>query len=129
MLTISILYFEGCPNHPPAVELAREVVTELQLDVTVNEVKVLGPEDAQTQRFFGSPSIHVNGVDIEPCARTRSDFGYSCRMYAGKGLPPKDMLIAAIRRMEYTSNITPNACNDTGNHDCCESTGEDRYES
>jgi copper chaperone CopZ len=107
MKKIDILFFEGCPNHFPAVELAREVAQELDLDIEINELEVFGPEDAQDLSFLGSPSIHVDGLDIEPAARELTDFGFSCRTYSGEGLPPKEMLMAAIfEEVPFRSFVT-----------------------
>ena len=93
---IDILYFAGCPNHLPAVELARSVVTELSLSAEINEVEVHDAEDAVSRGFLGSPSIQVDGVDVEPAARSRRDYGFSCRTYSGHGLPSRSMLVSAL---------------------------------
>ena len=47
-------------------------------------------------RFLGSPSIRVNGVDVEHAVRGRTDCSYSCRTYGGNGIPTREMLIAAF---------------------------------
>ena len=39
---IEILYFEGCPNLAPTLELAREVVAELGLDAALSSRVSLG---------------------------------------------------------------------------------------
>jgi hypothetical protein len=81
--TVEVLFFDGCPNHRPAVDLAKQVVADLVPDVHVEEVQVRDAEDAARLRFLGSPTIRVDGVDIEPEARTRNDFTMSCRLYGG----------------------------------------------
>ena len=70
-MKIEVLYFEGCPNHPPAVELAKSVVAELGVGALVEQVEVKTEADAKRLRFFGSPTVQVDGVDIEPGARAR----------------------------------------------------------
>lgn len=94
---IEILFFAGCPNHEPTVELAREVLRELGLDAEIREIPVETAEQAEKYRFVGSPSVRVNGKDIERDAQQRTDFGLSCRMYEGGGVPPKDLLVQALR--------------------------------
>jgi hypothetical protein len=94
---IEILYFDGCPNHEPTVDLAREVVSELGLDAEIREVPVETPEEAEALRFVGSPSVRVNGHDIEPAAREQTAFALSCRMYGDAGVPPKELLVEALR--------------------------------
>ena len=93
-MKIDVLYFEGCPNHKPVVALAEQVVAELRLDADVEQVAV-GPDDAERLRFLGSPTVHVNGVDVEPIARSRNDFGFTCRIYNGNGMPDREIIIQA----------------------------------
>lgn len=96
-MMIEILYFDGCPNHEPTVDLAREVLGELGLSTEIRQVVVETPEDAEALRFVGSPSVRVDGLDIEPAARGQTEFALSCRMYGDEGVPPKDLLIEALR--------------------------------
>ena len=96
-MTIEVLYFEGCPNHQPTVQLVQEVVDTLGLSLEVSEVEVAGHEEAETLRFLGSPSVRVNGRDIEPGADDRTGFALSCRVYGAAGVPPRDLLVAALR--------------------------------
>jgi hypothetical protein len=53
-------------------------------------------------RFLGSPSIRVNGRDVEPDAQGRSNFGLNCRLYRlGAGVdraPPVSLIVAALGR-------------------------------
>ena len=97
MVTLELLYFDGCPNHQPTVELAREVLLELGIQAEIREVRVETAEDAQTHRFVGSPTLRVDGEDIEPQARARTDFGLSCRIYASGGIPGRKLLVEALR--------------------------------
>ena len=94
---IQVLYFEGCPNHASTVALVRDVITDLGLEAEIEEIEVTQPDDAERLRFFGSPTVQVNGVDIDPSAASRSDYGISCRMYNGSGIPPRDWLVAVCQ--------------------------------
>lgn len=78
---IEILTFEGCPNREPAIALVSEVVAEVGTDAEVRVVDVPDLETAEATRFLGSPTIRVNGRDIEPGAEERSDFVHSCRVF------------------------------------------------
>ena len=78
---VEILFFEGCPNHEAARELVERVSAELGVHPDVRLVNVETPDDARRFRFLGSPSIRVNGHDVEPRADDRDDFAYSCRVY------------------------------------------------
>ena len=95
--SIEILFLAGCPNFRPTVELAERVVVHLGVDAHIQPVVVDSADEAVRRRFLGSPSIHVNGQDIEPDAESRSDFTVSCRLYGGSGIPSRDLLESAVR--------------------------------
>ena len=99
---IEVLFLEGCPNHAPAVELARSIADELGVDAVIQEVGVFSPAKARAMQFLGSPSSRVDGVDVEPGARSRTDYGYSCRTYGGAGLPSADFVRDAIANRATT---------------------------
>lgn len=95
-MKIRILYFAGCPNHPPVVAMAQRLVAEHRLSPQVEEVEV-GPDEVEEHRFLGSPTVQVDGVDIAPAARDRIDFAMSCRVYdTPDGCPSESMLRAAL---------------------------------
>jgi phosphoglycerate dehydrogenase-like enzyme len=96
VMKVQVLYFSGCPNHERTARLAREVAQALGLSVAVEEVEVADAEDATRLRFLGSPSVHVNGVDIEPSARSSTAYAFACRTYNGEGVPPRELLVAAL---------------------------------
>jgi len=92
---IEVLYIPGCPHHQPTVERVRNVLASELLGEEVCEVPVTTEGEAQSLCFPGSPTVRVNGRDIEP-TRTVAPM-LACRLYAnGTGVPPEDMLRAAI---------------------------------
>lgn len=95
-MQIEILYFEDCPNHLATVERINAILREEGYRADVREVLVPDGETAQRVSFLGSPTVRVNGIDIEPAARSRKDFGLMCRRYAG-GAPSHELIRAAIR--------------------------------
>jgi hypothetical protein len=97
-MMIEVIYFEGCPNHERTLVLANEVLSELGLDADIREVEVRTQEDAERLRFIGSPSVRVDGKDIEPGAENRNEFMMSCRIYGDSGLPARELLVAALGR-------------------------------
>lgn len=78
---IEILSFEGCPNREPAIALVSDVVAEVGVDAEVRVIDVPDAEAAERTRFLGSPTIRVNGHDIEPGADERKDYVHSCRVF------------------------------------------------
>lgn len=99
-MKIELLYFEGCPSHHAARDLIDATVDQLGIDADIREVHVHDDEEAQELRFLGSPSIRVEGVDIDPEANTKGPFGRCCRLYKSdegpSGCPPPQMLINAL---------------------------------
>lgn len=95
-MNIEILYFKDCPHYAPAADLVRDVVDDLGLHATIAEIEVGGVDEASDHGFLGSPSIRVNGVDVDPSVRGRTDCSYSCRRYNGDGIPTREMLVAAF---------------------------------
>jgi hypothetical protein len=95
-MRVDILYFEGCPNAQAAFDVVREVASELGLEVDVGEVEVSTDEQAVRLRFLGSPTVQVDGVDVEPAARERTEFSFSCRMYGSSGRVPRDLVRSAL---------------------------------
>jgi hypothetical protein len=95
-MQIEVFYFEDCPNHSPTVERINTVLREEGCSAEVREVLVPDVTTAQRVNFLGSPTVRVNGIDIEPAARDRRDFGLMCRRYAG-GVPSHELIRAAVR--------------------------------
>jgi len=99
MTKVEVLYFEGCPNHAPVKEMVWRILEREKIQAEVRAIEVGDVETAQTLRFLGSPSVRVNGVDIEP-GRENDPPLYGCRTYTveGKttGVPPAEWLVAAF---------------------------------
>lgn len=95
-MKIEVLYLEGCPNHPPTIDLVQRVVSEHGIEAAVEAVEVRDAEDAERLRFLGSPTIRVDGKDIEPAARVRTDYSFCCRVYGGSGTPPRELVEDAL---------------------------------
>jgi Domain of unknown function (DUF2703) len=95
-MIIEVLYFEGCPNYLLAVDRLRTVLAREGLRAELIEIEVKDDSDAKALKFFGSPTIRVNGLDIEASSRQVSETGFACRCYPG-GLPSEEMIRAAVR--------------------------------
>ena len=102
-MKIEVLYFGGCLNHEAAVERVKEALREEGLSAEIAEVNVQDAEVAQSLQFLGSPSVRIEGLDIEPAARSSRDFGLMCRTYTERGnpvgVPPLDLIRTALKRM------------------------------
>lgn len=97
---VEILYFDGCPNHEPARALVERVAAELRVEPTIQLVDVVDPDAAAELCFLGSPTIRVDGRDVEPGADERHEFVLSCRVYRTErglaGQPDEAWIRAAL---------------------------------
>jgi hypothetical protein len=64
-MKIRVLYFDGCPSYEPALATICEVIDEQNLEAEIEWVRVNSAEEAIAQRFLGSPTVQINGVDVE----------------------------------------------------------------
>jgi hypothetical protein len=95
-MKVEFLYLDGCPNHLPALERIKEILQEESCGAEVREILVPDVQAARHTKFLGSPTIRVNGLDIEPTARERRDFGLMCRRYSD-GIPSYELIRNAVR--------------------------------
>ena len=78
---VELLYFDGCSNYLAARDAVEAVAAELDVSPDLRLVEVETPEAAKELRFLGSPTIRVEGKDVEPGAEERTEFQYACRLY------------------------------------------------
>lgn len=74
-IKIECLFAPGCTSRDDTVALVEKVAGEQGLTADIREIVIVSPEEAAKSRFLGSPSLRINGRDIEPGANERSDFG------------------------------------------------------
>jgi arsenate reductase len=97
VVRIEVLVFDGCPHAADAVALVDAAARRLGPNVAVERVSVETPERARELAFPGSPTIRVNGVDIEDAVAPVA--GLACRTYEdGAGVPPSWLVEAAVLR-------------------------------
>ena len=97
--TIEVLYFDDCPSHERLLPTVRTLAAQAGAELALRRVET--PEEAEAQRFLGSPTVRVNGVDVDPGAAERGDYGMKCRIYRHDGrqspVPPERWIRAALR--------------------------------
>jgi hypothetical protein len=79
-VTVELLYWEGCPSHPEARELLEDVLRQRGLEVPIRMIHVGTREEAAELRFPGSPTIRIDGRDIDPAGADQPP-SLSCRIY------------------------------------------------
>lgn len=117
MRQIDILYFDSCPGWRAAEQRVRQVLLDAGLDrlVSVRLVPVETEVDALAHRFLGSPTVRVDGDDVDPATAQRTSFGLQCRLYDSEGrldgLPPTSLIRSALGIAASDSDTTlPAAC-------------------
>ncbi len=85
-MEIEVLYFDGCATWHAAVSDLQQVLSELGLEEEVRLVRVDSREEAERLRFLGSPTVRVNGKDVESSIASEG-FGMECRLYWVDGKP------------------------------------------
>jgi mercuric ion transport protein len=102
-----VFYIADCPNHQPVVDRVREVLRSAAMSERIEEVEVCTSAEAEALRFIGSPTVRVNGLDVEPEARAVHHFGMGCRSYLDNGrrsgLPSVDLIRRSLPDMQKNS--------------------------
>jgi hypothetical protein len=98
---IELYWWEGCPSYPEALELLRAVIAARGLDVEVELREVRDDEQAVELAFPGSPTIRVDGRDVDP-AGAGARPALTCRIYRlpdGRvsPIPSREQLEEALR--------------------------------
>lgn len=97
---IELLYTDACPNAAHYLPRLRELIVAAGMTEAVQVRMIDDPEQAERERFLGSPTVRVDGRDVEPAAAHRRDYGLSCRLYVGpngvSGTPPDDWVLALL---------------------------------
>lgn len=73
---IRVLSAEGCPNTPATISLIEQVSLETRVPIRLETLLIQSQEDAEANRFMGSPTVQVNGVDLDPGMRHRTTYGF-----------------------------------------------------
>lgn len=72
-IDIELLFAPGCKSQDATIAMTEQAVrTTPRYRIRVKMVS--SAAEARAEGFLGSPSIRVNGVDIEPEAEKRHDF-------------------------------------------------------
>jgi hypothetical protein len=99
---VEVMYFDGCPNVELALDRVRAAIASARMDGNVDIVlsRIADDVEAARKRFLGSPTIQIDGHDVEPEAAMRDDYGLQCRVYWNdgrlEGAPPSKWVAAAL---------------------------------
>jgi arsenate reductase len=93
-MEVSILVTEGCPHIESTIQVVRDVLAVSAPEVEAGVYTVRDREEAQDLKFPGSPTVRVNGIDLEGPGIGPPAF--ACRRYGVSGTPPRWLVEAAI---------------------------------
>ena len=65
-MKLTFLYYEDCPSHERALERLRSVMAAEDILAEIEIIKVETDDQARRFHFVGSPTILVDGQDIDP---------------------------------------------------------------
>lgn len=109
---IEVLAREDCPNRRMALLVVERVVDETGIPAEIEVVDVDSDEDAEEHRVLGSPTVLVDGLDVDPTPGQRAEFTADDRIYRTErgpcGWPEPEWIRAALLRAvaQTTSNGT-----------------------
>jgi hypothetical protein len=103
VMKVQVLFFDGCPNHEALLPHLRELLNANGAGSSdIELVRVEHAEAAARERFLGSPTVRIDGQDVEPGAGERVDFGLKCRLFATpeglRGVPADEWVLGALER-------------------------------
>jgi len=97
---IELYYFDGCPSWKQALENLERALREEGVAAEVETIRVESEADAQARRFIGSPTIRIDGVDLEGPQADEKGYGFGCRVYVYNGryapFPSVEQIRAAL---------------------------------
>jgi hypothetical protein len=98
---VELYWWDGCPSHPEALALLREVLAGRGLDVEVELHEVQSDAEAEALSFPGSPTIRVDGRDVDPDGAGARP-ALTCRIYRQPDgrvspIPSREQLEEALR--------------------------------
>jgi hypothetical protein len=95
-MRVELLYADGDPAAMSARQNLVEVLTEDAFETTIQMIAVASPDDAALLDMRGSPTIRIDGEDIDPA--WDGPVGLAARDYGGGPVPNKPLIRRAVER-------------------------------
>jgi len=99
---IEVLYVQDCPHYRETLALVERVRAELGIDADLHSTLVVDQAAADQARFPGSPTVRVDGLDVEPGSEPAAEYFLGCRLYrlehSFAGQPEERWVREALRR-------------------------------
>jgi hypothetical protein len=99
-MKIRLLYFQGCPSVAPAKCLLKQVLADEDVKSKIQMIEIKNLKMAAHEHFLGSPTIQIDGKDIEK-ERFSHPASFGCRLYNTEkglsGIPPLELIRKAVQ--------------------------------
>ena len=100
-MNVTFLYYEDCPSHDVALDRLQSIMSEEGVQAELAIIKVETNEQAQRLQFIGSPTIRIDGQDVDPPGPD-AYYALTCRAYQLEDgrispLPSPDMIRRALQ--------------------------------
>jgi len=111
--TVEVLVVSGCPGTELAIARVRQATEKLGIETNLRLIIVDNDEQAQALGFFGSPTVRVEGSDVEENPLSPM-IGLSCRLYKtaddaiAERAPPLAWIESALARNAPLLGPRPN---------------------
>jgi hypothetical protein len=79
-MRVELYFWDGCPSHPDALALLQDVLDERGIRDPIEMHEVRTHEEAVELSFPGSPTIRINGRDVDPVGAQEPP-ALTCRVY------------------------------------------------
>jgi hypothetical protein len=76
-IVVRVVSTADCLNTPPTIKLIQETAIELGLLIDISRQVVTTQEEANKYRFIGSPTVQIDGLDLQPDMRTNTKYGFT----------------------------------------------------
>ena len=80
-LVIEVLYVRDCPHYQETLAMVERVRAELGIDAELRTSLIVDQAAADRARFPGSPTVRVDGHDVEPGSEPAAEYVLGCRLY------------------------------------------------
>ena len=79
-MQIDFLYWDGCPSHPEALVRLEAALARAGVTAQIRRHEVRSDDEANSLGFPGSPTIRIEGVDVQE-APVDGPIALTCRLY------------------------------------------------
>lgn len=107
-MNVELFHTKTCHIWQTALKELNDALKQAGVEAEIKTIVVSTQEEAEQHRFLGSPTVHIDGRDVDPMAEKINRYGLSaCRTYWWQDksyeYPPKEMILQEIEKQESRS--------------------------